>query len=519
MNHNMTFGKCLKFLLSTLNLSMQQLGKSINVDSSLISRWVNEKRIPSYTYLHRLSEYLSKYCVSPMHDNFIKTLYESFKEKTPPTAKTNQEMIYYILYYSLNNTVIRQNEILKEKNTYELNQSFKNTVNLSKEDKIVYGSESIYHILLTLLNQAELDTQNHEKQIYLTCYNNYNLLFLSKNRLQTLQEKFLKVLQKEWNLTILFRFDETIDIVIKFITFTLPLIKTGRVQLHYITTNDSSMIRNDLFIISGVGALSCYPMKDLFHNICAFFLTNIASIEILSNYTDLLKENTAKKIINYYKEERNALYFTALTSIENKNGAHYSYNDCFHTLLLHPKLYDKLIAQTGITKEEQALSNSYYQKRYEGLSRALTHYTFMEIYFLSKLDTLCKEKVLILPTTTGNKIVSLEIQDILDYLKHVKNLIKTYPNYQIAMLFNDDETLLTNITFLIKERQFVFFDIFDDREESTVRLSMDDPIMVHAFVNYYKSIWDNISPLNKDKNDILSVIDDYIQELERNERV
>ena len=59
---NMKFGECLKQLLSILGISMNQLSKAINVDSSLVNRWVNDKRIPLYntSYIEHISEYLSK---------------------------------------------------------------------------------------------------------------------------------------------------------------------------------------------------------------------------------------------------------------------------------------------------------------------------------------------------------------------------------------------------------------------------------------------------------------------------
>ena len=45
-----------------LDISMNQLSKAINVDSSLVSRWVSGKRIPAYNtiYIDSITEYFSR---------------------------------------------------------------------------------------------------------------------------------------------------------------------------------------------------------------------------------------------------------------------------------------------------------------------------------------------------------------------------------------------------------------------------------------------------------------------------
>lgn len=107
----------------------------------------------------------------------------------------------------------------------------------------------------------------------------------------------------------------------------------------------------------------------------------------------------------------------------------------------------------------------------------------------------------------------MESQDIIDYLKYVIYIIKTYSTYQIAMVYHDSNDFIQNITLLIKERQLVLLEVFDTKRESDVRLSINDPVIVNAFVTYYNSLWQKISPINKDKQDIILLIEEYIKVL------
>ena len=93
------FGECLNMLLSALNISNNRLSKSINVDSSLISRWLHEKRIPSYrtNYIENISEYLSQNILNSFQeqrlDEVINTLCENIDSKMSVKDKINKVLL------------------------------------------------------------------------------------------------------------------------------------------------------------------------------------------------------------------------------------------------------------------------------------------------------------------------------------------------------------------------------------------------------------------------------------------
>ena len=52
MKINKTFGECLKELIEIFNLNGSILAKGINVDSSLVYKWLRNERVPSYNSTH-----------------------------------------------------------------------------------------------------------------------------------------------------------------------------------------------------------------------------------------------------------------------------------------------------------------------------------------------------------------------------------------------------------------------------------------------------------------------------------
>lgn len=513
LNNDMTFGMCLKLILTTFNIRMSQLAKAINVDSSLVNRWVHEKRIPAYTYLDSIAGYLNKFPANPMQLQILGELYKNVERIPLPDTDSNIDKIYWILHNSLNNSSRLQNKKINFSNKEAVNLGLNNAISLSNQDKLLYGIENIYYAFLSLLSLAILDTNNKNKKIYLSYHNNLDSLIFTDNNLNILKQKLLEAIKNDWQITFILRLDSGIGSIIRFIHFVLPLIKTGKLKLFYLTNYESFMTRKELYIVSAIGALSCFPSDSYSGIDCAFYLTNTSAINVFTNYADLLIANNANDIIKHYKSDMNGIYYSTLTEVSEKRGNQYSYNNSFSKLLLPENMYLKFINQTDLSEQEKELSIYYYKKQYEGFYNNLHIHNFMDIYFISILDKLCEEKRLYLYTYAGIKIITMESQDIIDYLKYVIYIIKTYSTYQIAMVYHDSNDFIQNITLLIKERQLVLLEVFDTKRESDVRLSINDPVIVNAFVTYYNSLWQKISPINKDKQDIILLIEEYIKVL------
>lgn len=516
LNQEMTFGVCLKFLLTTLNIRMIQLAKAINVDSSLVSRWVHEKRIPSSVYLDKISDFFVRLPITPIQLKLIEELTNDLDKSIPTTIKNNKEQIYWILEYSLNNSLNISNKKSETKKETLLNPSFNNAIDLSAQDKLIFGVESIYDTFISLLNLAIQDntTTINDRKIYITHHNNLEISFFTGKKLNTLKQKLLEAVNNNWHVTCLLRLDCSTDSIIKFIQFSLPLIKTGRFQLFYLTNNESFMIRKEFYIVSGIGALSCLPSDSSFGIESAFFFSNFAAIDILINYANLLMEDSSTNMIKYYSPDMNESYFSSLAKANDQKSNLYSYNNSFNKLFIPPHLYTKFINQTTLSEKEKELSLYYYKKQFDGFMKTLQNYEFIDIYFLSSLDHLCEDKLFYLFTYAGIQIIPIENSDIIDYLEYIIYIISTYTNYHIALVSHDDDNFINNTTLLIKERQMVFGNTFEfDAHKLGVRLSISHPILVKAFVSYYHFIWKNIPSPNKDKHDIILLFNEYIKVL------
>lgn len=516
----MTFGKCLKSLLATLNIRMSQLAKAINIDSSLVNRWVHEKRIPSVVYIDSIAEHLSKFLIDPIQKKLIDELLHSLHLNESIVEISDKEKLCKILHYSLNISFERKSDAAKNLHNNNIEKSgnpapiFSNAIDLSSEDKLIYGTSNIFAACISLFESALKDKQKNKNIIYLTYHNKLDEAFFCEEKLEYLKDLLINAAKNNWNIIFLIRLDNGINNTLRFIRFLLPLIKTGKVSLYYLTAYESLSPRKEFYIVSGIGALSCFPIDIYSGTKCAFYFKNTSAINVLSEHADLLMKHNADNVIQYYGKNMKNSFFSALTEVSERPGNQFSYN-IFNKLLIPNKLYIKLINQTSLSEEEKRISIFYYKKHFQGFLKNLHHYKFMDIFSSLTLDRLCQDRRLYLYTYSGITVISVETEDIIECLEYVIHVINKYPNYCIAVIYNNNiDDFVKNSTLFIKERTVVFLDIHEpDDRSSNIRLSINEPVIVKGFTEYYNSLWHKISSFNKDREDIVLLLKSYIDYL------
>lgn len=504
---------------------MSQLAKAINVDSSLVNRWVNEKRLPSSLYISDIVEYLSKNTHTPLQHKLMDEILQNYENDINETDADYKEKLYRILNLALKNSnsdkfpeKVTNNGKSSRKSTTNYSLDNAHTISLSPSDKLLFGVHSLYTALLSFLETAiERNNRLENKTIFLTFLNELDYSYFSDQRLVQLRNKLLETINKGWQITFLFRLDYSINTVILFIHFILPLLKTGKVNLYYQKNHESLSRLKELYVIPEIGALSCFP-TDVYSGIqCGFYLKNNSAIEVFHDYVMLLLKNSADNLIKYYETDMDNLYFDNLIQSNIRIGEQYYYNNSFSELLIPSELYCQLLNRTDLTENEKKISIENYQKQFDGFNKNIKYHISRTIYFITPLEQLCENKIIYLYTYSGIKIVPISSQDIITYLEHVMDVIKNYSNYLIAVIYNPLEDFIDNTTIFIKERTTVFLHVYENtRREEDIRLSIDDPNIIKAFIEYFNSLWNRISPLNKDKSDILRMLEGRIQIL-RNE--
>lgn len=523
MINKIKFGEALKLLASALDISISRLSKAINVDTSLVNRWVNDNRIPSYntTYIESISEYLSRnihnshqiQCIIDIISKYINV------ENDQLSDENIQELIRMFLReaqgYSFE--IKKQDKISKTSSRIAQTLNSKRSENsslisLSNEDKIIPGFKNIIKQSITLLENAA-NSKNHPENnvIYITyyteMYNNHNF----ENDGEDWIHALYKAIESGWSVTFLIRLDDNIRRITDFIHYLKPLFRTGGININYIKNYECTTLGSEKIVIPGIGAMSIYSIGNNADSYYAFYFTNADAVEIIKLSITSILASASESLTNYYGSDKRRYFSVHLMEIEESIGARFLYRSCFSIMTLPENIFIKLLNKAGLSEDERAFELKNYKIRHQNFLNNLKTNEYKDIYWFESIEKLIRERKFYLHSKADIYIVDMETQDIIEHLQYIKMLLEQYENYEISFVhraFNQDEK---DYYIYVKERKAAFIGYFDlFKSDPGIRMIITEPTSVKALINYLRNIWEHISPVNKDKQEIIEWINKHI---------
>lgn len=520
MKIDKTFGKCLNSLLSILGISGNKLSKAINVDSSLVSRWINGKRIPAYdtAYVKNIAAYLSKNIKNSFQQKQIDELFKDICEKDN-SIDSIEKKIEKILLESQGYSIESKRKIKEcNYNTPIDNSKISNyPLEFSNENKIIFGVENIFSEVIDLLKSTVNSTVTEPNTIYITFYDNTDSTVYHYEKLVKCKNILLKSIQKGWKIVFLFNLDKEIKRIAKIIDLLIPLIQTGNIDIYYFNEHNPLVFSNEKIIVPKLGALSCFIYNQCPNNTCAFYFKYLKAVDILEKNFNILLSTYTKPLIRYYSSQNKLEYGAYLTKIEEKIGNRFLFKYCFSILTLPKSLYKRLLTKKGLSKEEADMALKFYENRLNAFFENLQYFYYNDIYHIDCINDLIKHHQIYFYDYTGVEKLNLKTSEVIELLQNIICLLKSYEKYNIAFISGNNQVLTQNKDFccLVKERQAVMLENLSfSNSVAPVKLSIKEPIMIKAFEEYFKDLMAKISPVNKDKNEIILWIKKQIYLLE-----
>lgn len=341
------FGECLTSLLSILDISANRLSKAINVDSSLVNRWANGKRIPGYDsiYIESIAEHLAKSFLNSLQ---IRHLNELFLRVcgNQELAGQPKEMITKLLLeaqgYSL--------ECKRQERIKPAGESLKPAVNelthsvaLSQEDTIIFQVEHIIAAAVSLLESAARQTCGNKETIYITYNNDLDLGEQKRELRDCFRNALLQAINKGWQVILLVHLNSNIKRIISLIKFAKPLVQTGKFNAYHLNKCYNSGTGRENITVPGIGALSCFATTAASEINCAFYFKNTMAVEVFKNYYETLIANDHYPLITYYGPGGSFAFNQYLLKREESIGDRFLYKYCPDLATLPETLYFKIL--------------------------------------------------------------------------------------------------------------------------------------------------------------------------------
>ncbi|WP_052298649.1 hypothetical protein [Syntrophobotulus glycolicus] len=162
---------------------------------------------------------------------------------------------------------------------------------------------------------------------------------------------------------------------------------------------------------------------------------------------------------------------------------------------------------------------TFYRKRLSAFLSNIQVYQYYDICSADSIKDLIKHRWYYLYRYSGLERIDLETQDVIELLQNIIILLETYNNYNIAFVTRNEEIEgKINCAYycVVKERQAALLEIAELSEAKPgVRLSVTEPMLVKAFHEYFKEIWEQIAPVNKNKQELIQWLQSQINLLKK----
>ncbi|QAT39831.1 helix-turn-helix transcriptional regulator [Clostridium sp. JN-9] len=514
MKENIKFSESLSFLLSTLDISISRLAKAINVDSSLVNRWVNGKRVPSYktNYINNISDYLSGNVQNSFQKKYINDFYyRIFNDNI--IEDDMEERIKKILAESQGYSIeLRKMELTKSKPKSadkEQSSNSKQFISLSKQDQLIIGSKNVISKSLSLLEAAANTKCKNNNTIFISFINDICFMKRDSNNLIYCRKILLRAISNGWNILFLLRLDNNCKRTMEFINFSKLLVKTGKLNLYYLSNYDALNTGKDIIAIPEIGAIFTISTTNHLENERAFFFKSIEAIDTCQKYFRTLLKSYAKPAIKYYSTDNNLEYSEFLSRMKSRMGNRFLCRYGFNIITIPENLFKKLLNRKKLTSSRLTKELNCYKKKLYSFVSNIDKYEYWDIYQMDSIENLIDHGELCFYSYSGMEIVHLEPEDIIEYLQNLIKLLEMYKNYNVGFLTENSDKDLIYFDFccIIKERQAALIESYGTSKFTPeVRLSIEEPMLVKALSEHFKDIWSHIPPVNKDKMEIINWI-------------
>lgn len=545
MKDTETFGVCLRKLMGILNLKGSVLAKGINVDSSLVYKWLRDERVPSYSSPHvdLIVDYFSKCIINSFQqENVINMLRKRGYTISEADSSSIPEAIRTSLLegqgYSIEICADRKNEakIKIRPNDYVQPKTFEMTNNMnnipsstpgpvpadriswdSGKVKILEGSEEVMNSMLSLLKSVPKKNDNNDDSILITINNSVHPMDCSEEFNTQWKRILLSVLNKGWTVILLVRLSKDKRRIIKIIQDMQFALSSGRYCIYYYNKAETSPL-NEIIIVPCRGALYCFSSKLKNQVDSAFLFESIKSIKLLSAHFSQFF-TTARPLLHVYPSQMTIEYQKKFAEIEENLGDRYTFKGDISVITMPIDLYEKYLRISAKPEHEIALRLIYHRRRLEAFKTQIKYYKYKDIWFRESLEQLINEKnypfdqYYILENNIPNS------KDIAYHLENVIDMLEKYENYEIAIVSKKDYENLCKTIWMVKENNSVFIETFNpaiprksksNTYESEINLHLSEKDVINAFQDYFMMIWNGIKYNDKDRNKIIKWLRDKI---------
>ncbi|MGI9952159.1 helix-turn-helix transcriptional regulator [Moorellaceae bacterium AZ2] len=476
----------LAFLMDKLGISGKELAKVLNVHYSLVSKWRNGGRSlkPRSPYLTQLIEYF----LTVDSARKYKRIREILENYYPDANLESKETLSALLrrWLSYNPTESSQIPLVGARGRHRVYQA---------PFEVYKGNEGRREIVLHLLDMVLSLPKGQE--LYLFSDEDTSWLVEDSTFLEAWRAKYMEVLRKGTHATIIHTISRDPKLIVDTLAQWLPLHTAGYTSPYYYPKNTGKPFKMHLTIVKDKAALASTSVDGLSRELYTRFYCDPITVRQLQQvFMSLLFES--RPLFKRVDPPSFPEALNHLVRLEQEVRDNYFYNIMPFFNTMPRDSFIQVLVDSGLNDLQVETALSYYDKLNHQfrLNIANTHYRYIldlrEVEWSLLSNTCACDEF---PHLVGIRI-HVSSCHFYEQLTHFVQLMEEYPNLEVALICQPPVSWLGRINVWLKDSSFMAL----PSRNADGLFTIDEPMIVHSFWQFFKDFWNSIPSIQRDKN-------------------
>lgn len=336
---------------------------------------------------------------------------------------------------------------------------------------------------------------------------------------QRWQVALQSALRRGWTIHYLCRLDKNVHRTARIVELMLDFIGSGAYFPRYFTSYGTMAPSYDLVIVSGMAGVVLFSAHTTERVDGGFIVRDPDAIQTLTDHVRLLATQTTP-LVSAYRDS--VAYSQAVAAAEGHVGGRYLLKGGLSVATQPPEWFsEETMSEAPFSGEEQALAEERRQ-RIADFTRYVETYEYYDICSEQTIERLATGAI-----SPIDDLMSRHARNRRDHLRHLRNvvdLLRAYENYHLALVSerqaNDPgpNGVRMESKWEVTGDNSVFWAtraLDKSGVLAPTNLHITEPHVAEGFREYFRQQWERIPPINRDKQEVIALIERHINQLER----
>jgi transcriptional regulator with XRE-family HTH domain len=511
----MIFADKLSWLMKNFNISNNKLAKAISIDPSLVSKWVNGKRVPPVKspYIIQIAEYFLKFS----HDEYKPALLlELLAEEFPHLNLEHYVARRRALIEWLSGQGASSRGQLKSINSREKAKTM-----TSNDAGQTSGKQGFYKLFRD--KDGRRQSVINFLQVVLKAHETVELLLISQEDIAWIieYEEFLsqwkllltEIIKRGHKIKIIHTVHRDISQITAMINNWIPLHLTGRVESFYHPKYEEPTIFKSVFIASGITSIVSFSTSTENDSEYTFQFSDAVVLGLLEqNYRSYLAQ--CRPLVQAFMDSEILQIFNDVVGTQIKPGYFYTLRNSLISLTMPVGLFARILEKSNLNSKEKEERIQLHRIWTEAFLQTIKINHFREICPIGAIDLMINENTYIYSGSEFFLVepIELDASDVREHLTNIIDILENNNNYEL-ILFNTRPTLMPeNVSLFFKED---YYAIVSSRDSIPYAIETNEGNILHAFEDYFEEIYEHIPVNNRTKSWVINKLKKRIVQLER----